>query len=76
MLRNALKEMFISFPIYLSAEQLVASKNKKKKKRTIKDRPHQGDSGLLDAFWQQSLVLPVLCPLWINGRLHVPEQQI
>ena len=53
MLRNALMEIFISFPIYLSVEQLVASKNKqKKKKRKIKDRPHQGDKGIHDAVWQ------------------------
>lgn len=73
-LRNGLMEIFISSPIYLSLEQLVVSKNKqKKKKRKSKDKPHQGDRGIHDAVWQRILVLPVLCPLWINRRLHVPE---
>lgn len=38
MLRNALMEIFTSFPIYLSVEQLVGSKNKQKKKKEKNQR--------------------------------------
>lgn len=37
-LRNALMEIFPSFPTYLSAEQLVASKNKQKTKKEKNQR--------------------------------------